>query len=67
VVKRHDQSKLGGKGLFGLHFHIAVHSPRKSGQELAQSRNLEAGTEAEAMEGVLLMGLLLMARSAFFC
>ena len=39
----------GGKGLFGLHFHIAVHRQRKSGQELKQGRSLEAGADAEAM------------------
>jgi hypothetical protein len=31
-------------------FHIAVHYQRKSGQELTQGRNLEAGDDAEAME-----------------
>jgi hypothetical protein len=39
----------GGKDLFGLHFHIAVHHKRKSGQEVKQSRNLG---------GMLLSGLL---------
>jgi hypothetical protein len=37
----------GGKCLFSLHFHIAVHHQRKPGQELTQSRNLEAGADAE--------------------
>jgi hypothetical protein len=33
--KHHDQeASWGGKGLFSLHFHIAVHHQRKSGQEL---------------------------------
>jgi hypothetical protein len=36
-------------GLFG--FHIVVHNWRKSGQELKQVRNLEAGADAEGMEG----------------
>jgi hypothetical protein len=31
--------------------HIAVHHQRKSRQELTQGRNLEAGVDAEAMEG----------------
>jgi hypothetical protein len=31
----------GGKGLFGLHFHIAVHHQRKSGLELKQGRKQE--------------------------
>ena len=50
--KHHDQeASWGGKGLFSLHFHIAVDHQRKSGQELTQGRNLEAGADAEAMEG----------------
>ncbi|EDL21040.1 mCG140729 [Mus musculus] len=40
----------GGKGLFGLHFHITVHHQRKSEQELKQGRDLETGADAEAME-----------------
>jgi hypothetical protein len=35
--------------------HIAIHHQRKSGQELTQDRNLEAGAEAEAMEGYYLL------------
>jgi hypothetical protein len=38
----------GGKGLFSLCFHITVHHQRKSGQELKQGRNLEAGADTEA-------------------
>jgi hypothetical protein len=52
----------GGKGLFSLHFH----HERKSGQKLKQGRNLEAGADAEAMEGMLLTGLLSMTCSACF-
>jgi hypothetical protein len=45
MTKHHGQkASWGGKGLFGLHL-------RKSGQELKQGRNLEAGTDAGAMEG----------------
>ena len=44
-----------GKGVFSLHFHIAVHLQRKSGQELTQGRNLEAGADADAMEGCCLL------------
>jgi hypothetical protein len=37
--KHHDQeASWGGKGLFGLHFHTACSSPRKSGLELKQVR-----------------------------
>ena len=43
-TKHHDQEA-------SLHFHIAVLHQRKSGQELTQGRNLEAGADAEAMEG----------------
>ena len=45
----------GGKSLFSLHFRVAVHHQRKSGQELTQSRNLEAGADAEDMEGCCLL------------
>jgi hypothetical protein len=31
-----------------LHFHTAVYHLRTSGQELKQTRNLEAGADAEA-------------------
>jgi hypothetical protein len=51
VIKHHDQNaSWGGKGLFGFHFHTAIHHGRKSGQELKQGRKLEAGANANAME-----------------
>ena len=51
-TKHHDpEASWGGKGLFSLHFHIAGHYQRKSGLELRQGRNLEAGADAEALEG----------------
>ena len=37
--------------MFGSYFHITVHHQRKSGQGLKEGRNLEAGADAEAMEG----------------
>jgi hypothetical protein len=37
--------------LFGLNFHIIVHHQSKSGQEFRQAKNLEAGADAEAIEG----------------
>ena len=63
AMKHHDQkANWGGKGLFNLHFclmnYIDVKYKRKSGQELKQSRNLEAGADAEVMGGMLLPGLL---------
>jgi hypothetical protein len=40
--KHHDQeASWGGKGLFSLHFHAAVHHQRKSGLELKQVRKQE--------------------------
>ena len=47
TVMKQDGPKASweGKGLFGLYFHIADHHQRKSGQELTQGRNLEAGAE----------------------
>jgi hypothetical protein len=44
-----------GKGLLTLFLHIAVLHKKKSGQELKQGRNLEAGANAEAMEGCYLL------------
>jgi hypothetical protein len=48
------QSNMGRTGL-GVHFHITVHHRRKPRQELKQDRNLEAGADAEAMEGCCLL------------
>jgi hypothetical protein len=36
-----QEASWGGKGLFSLHFHSAVHHQRKSGQELKQVRKQE--------------------------
>jgi hypothetical protein len=56
----------GGKGLFGLCFGITVHCQRKSGQALKQARNLEAGADAEAIEGCCLLACSpWLAQSAF--
>ena len=50
--KHHDQeASWGGKGLFSLHFHTAVHCQRKLGLELKQVRKQEL-IDAEAMEDV---------------
>jgi hypothetical protein len=41
-TKHFDQAaSWGGKGLFSLHFHIAVHHQRRSGLELKQVRKQE--------------------------
>jgi len=68
-TKHHDQeASWGGEVLFSLYLHIAVYHQRKSGKEITQGRNLEAGADAEAMAwGVLLTvltGLLPLACSA---
>lgn len=60
------RSKLGGKCLLGLDFHIAIHHEKKSGQELRQGRNLEAGTQCRGHGGALSTGLHLMAWSTCF-
>jgi hypothetical protein len=55
VVKLITKAIWKGKGLFYLHVYIIVHHQRKAGQELKQDRNLEAGVDAEAMEGCCLL------------
>jgi hypothetical protein len=56
LCKHHGRdTSWGGKGLCSLHFHIAIHHQRKSGQELTQGRDLEAGADAEAVEGCCLL------------
>jgi hypothetical protein len=55
-TKLHDQEvSWGGKDLFSLYFHIAVHHQRKSGLELKQVRNLKAGYDVDAMEECCLL------------
>lgn len=51
VIKHHEQTTQGGKSLFHIiQFHRIVHHQGKSGQECKHSKNLEAGTEARAVE-----------------
>jgi hypothetical protein len=45
------KSYVERKGFVGVYFHTIVHHWSKSGQELKQSRNLEAGADVEPMEG----------------
>ena len=61
MIKHHDQKATWrGKGLFDLHFPIAFE--RKSGQDLKQNGNGEAGAKASAMKKKMsLTGLLHMA------
>jgi hypothetical protein len=47
VIKYHDQKESWGERLSG--FHITVHHQRKTGQELKQGRNLEAGADVDAI------------------
>lgn len=52
MTKHHNQkASRAGKGLIGLHLHSVVHSQRQLGEELTQSRKLEAGAGAKDMEG----------------
>jgi hypothetical protein len=56
-----------GKGLLDLCFYTTVPHQRKSGQELKQGRNLEAGADAEAMEGCCFLACSpWLAQPAFF-
>jgi hypothetical protein len=52
--KMAKKTSRGGKGLFSLHLHIALHlHQRKTGLELTQVQ--EAAADAEAMEGCSLL------------
>jgi hypothetical protein len=51
AVKHHGpKTSWEGQGLYGLHFQFTIYHWKKSGQELEQGWNLEAGADAEAME-----------------
>ena len=59
VVKHRDQQQHGeGVGFIPLTVLYKVHHQKKSGQELTQGRNLEAGADAKVIVGwgVLLTG-----------
>jgi hypothetical protein len=66
--KHYDQeASWGEKNLFSLHYYIAVHHRWKSGWELTQGMILEAGADAEAMEGLASLDLFsLLSSSSFF-
>ena len=51
MKENEEEANREEKGLFVLHFRVIVHHWRKSGQELKQGWNLEAGADAETMEG----------------
>ena len=52
VIKHHDQKQLVEERVcFSLQF--AVHHPGKSDRPETQGRDLEAGADAEAMEGAV--------------
>ena len=42
------KASWGGKGLFGLYFHVTVHHQGKPGQQLKQGSVLESGADADA-------------------
>lgn len=44
-----ENTAQGGRGLFGLQFHITIHHERKSGKELKLGRDLEAEADVGAM------------------
>jgi hypothetical protein len=52
AVRKHEGQKASweGKSLFSLHFYIVVHHQRKSGEELKQGWNWQAGTCEEAIK-----------------
>jgi hypothetical protein len=55
-MKHHEQkSKMGRKGFIVLHSQTIAHHWRKSGQELKQGWNLEAGADPEAVTGCCLL------------
>jgi hypothetical protein len=57
---------LGQKG-FDLYFQFIIYHWKKSAQELKQGWNLEAGVDAEAMEGCCLLDYSSwLAQPAFF-
>ena len=52
VTKRQNPSNLGRRGLIWITLQITHHHRRKSGKKkFKQSRNLEAGADARAVEG----------------
>lgn len=52
LMKNNENRNLERKSLFVyLKRYITVHNQRKLGQEIKQSRDLEAGAETDAMEG----------------
>ena len=68
AVKYQDQTaSWGAKSLFGLHFYVAVHHWRNSGQELKQDRKLgQELMQTEATEGCCLLACFPMACSVCF-
>lgn len=51
LMKNHEERNLERKSLFvHLKRYITVHNQRKLGQEIKQSRDMEAGAETDAME-----------------
>lgn len=55
VIKYHDQTNMGKRGLSDLHFYSIAHYQRDSGQPLKQERNLGAGADAETMKRCCLL------------
>jgi hypothetical protein len=55
AVKHYDESNLGRKGLIQLTLPYHNSSLKKSGRDLKQGRNLEAGANTDSMEGCCLL------------
>jgi hypothetical protein len=55
AIKHHEQTNLGRKGFIQPTLPHHRSSSKKLRQELKQDRSLEAGTDAEAMEGCCLL------------
>jgi len=55
MTKGNPKASWRGKGLFHSQFHTTVHHQKEWGQRLKQSRDLESGANAKAMEGCCLL------------
>jgi len=55
VIKYHGQQQAREERVHLAHSFAPIHHRKKSGQELKEGRNLEAGADAEAVEGCCLL------------
>ena len=59
--KPHDKKQLGEERVYFAHSSVYHHQSKAVRQELKRHKNLEPGVGAEAMDWVLLIGLVLIA------